>query len=85
VSPFVDKQKCACTNDHLAARLLRYLAVHHIFREVSPDVFANNRLSSVLDTGKSVEEIMQKYVRSKCCYTHLQTEALTYSQSATEA
>jgi hypothetical protein len=29
---------------------------------VSPDVFANNRLSSVLDTGKSVEELLSKLV-----------------------
>jgi len=39
-------------------RVLRYLATNHIFREVSPDVFAtNNRISSVLDTGKSVATI----------------------------
>ncbi|KAH9993418.1 hypothetical protein BJV77DRAFT_1067278 [Russula vinacea] len=35
-----------------AARVLRILH-DHIFKEVSPDVFANNRLSSALDTGKS--------------------------------
>jgi len=35
-------------------RVLRYLATNHIFKEVSPDVFANNRVSSVMDTGKSV-------------------------------
>ncbi|KZV90641.1 S-adenosyl-L-methionine-dependent methyltransferase [Exidia glandulosa HHB12029] len=35
------------------ARVLRLLASNHIFRETSPDVFANNRLSSALDTGKS--------------------------------
>jgi hypothetical protein len=29
---------------------------------VSPDVFANNRLSSVLDTGKSLEELLAKLV-----------------------
>jgi hypothetical protein len=27
---------------------------------VSPDVFATNRLSSVLDTGKSVEELLAR-------------------------
>ncbi|KAJ6504053.1 O-methyltransferase [Mycena vulgaris] len=36
----------------LIARILRLLATHHIFREVSPDVFANNRVSSTLDKGK---------------------------------
>ncbi|KAI0264077.1 S-adenosyl-L-methionine-dependent methyltransferase [Russula aff. rugulosa BPL654] len=40
------------------ARVLRLLATSYIFTEVSPDVFANNRLSSVLDTGKSVEELL---------------------------
>lgn len=33
-------------------RLLRLLANRHIFREVSPNVFANNRISSLLDTCK---------------------------------
>ncbi|KAL1734230.1 S-adenosyl-L-methionine-dependent methyltransferase [Schizophyllum commune] len=45
-------------------RLLRRLAAVHIFTEVKPNVFAHNRLSSVYDTGKSVEEIKKKYVRS---------------------
>ncbi|KAI9463927.1 S-adenosyl-L-methionine-dependent methyltransferase [Russula earlei] len=44
------------------ARVLRVLATNHIFTEVSPDVFANNRLSSVLDTGKSVEELLARPV-----------------------
>ncbi|KAF7333786.1 hypothetical protein MVEN_02335400 [Mycena venus] len=34
----------------LLARVLRLLATHNIFREVAPDVFANNRLSSALDS-----------------------------------
>jgi len=40
------------------SRVLRLLATNHIFIEVSPDVFSNNRLSTVLDTGKSVEELI---------------------------
>ncbi|EJD40316.1 O-methyltransferase [Auricularia subglabra TFB-10046 SS5] len=39
------------------ARVLRLLATRHIFREIAPDVFCNNRLSSLLDTGKSVAEL----------------------------
>jgi hypothetical protein len=35
-------------------RILRYLATNHFFTEVLPDTFAGNRISSVLDTGKSV-------------------------------
>jgi hypothetical protein len=48
----------------LSARILRLLATNYIFTEVSPDVFANNRLSSVLDTGKSVEELLTRLVLS---------------------
>ncbi|KAI0261382.1 S-adenosyl-L-methionine-dependent methyltransferase [Gloeopeniophorella convolvens] len=39
------------------ARVLRYLATRHIFREVSPDVYANNRISSLLIKPKPLEEI----------------------------
>ncbi|KIP10236.1 hypothetical protein PHLGIDRAFT_266603 [Phlebiopsis gigantea 11061_1 CR5-6] len=46
------------TDPSKLARALRVLATNHIFVEVSPDVFANNRLSSCLDTGKSISEIM---------------------------
>ncbi|KAH9033355.1 S-adenosyl-L-methionine-dependent methyltransferase [Lactarius pseudohatsudake] len=40
------------------SRVLRLLATNYIFIEVSPDVFANNRLSTVLDTGKPVDELI---------------------------
>ena len=50
------------------ARILRLLATNYIFIEVSPDVFANNRLSSALDTGKSVEELLAKLVLSFLVY-----------------
>ncbi|KAF5387187.1 hypothetical protein D9615_001587 [Tricholomella constricta] len=39
------------------ARILRFLATRHVFREVTPDVFANNRISSLLSKSKSVKEI----------------------------
>ncbi|KAJ7140439.1 hypothetical protein C8R46DRAFT_1013579 [Mycena filopes] len=48
----------ASVDPQLLAGVLRLLAIHHIFREVSPDVFANNRLSTVLDKGKSVEDLL---------------------------
>ncbi|KAI5117485.1 hypothetical protein M0805_009548 [Coniferiporia weirii] len=38
------------------ARVLRFLATNHWFREVAPDVFAHNLLSSLLDTGKEITE-----------------------------
>ncbi|KAJ8076312.1 hypothetical protein PM082_000733 [Marasmius tenuissimus] len=40
------------------ARLLRTLATSHVFFETAPDTFKNNRLSSLLDTRKSVEQIL---------------------------
>jgi hypothetical protein len=46
-------------------RILRFLATHHIFREVSPDVFANNRISSILDTGKTIENIKARWDMSQ--------------------
>ncbi|KAK0235364.1 S-adenosyl-L-methionine-dependent methyltransferase [Armillaria nabsnona] len=41
------------------ARILRLLATEHIFKEVTPDVFAHNRISSLLDTGKSVDKLIE--------------------------
>ncbi|EJD01727.1 S-adenosyl-L-methionine-dependent methyltransferase [Fomitiporia mediterranea MF3/22] len=38
------------------SHVLRCLATNHWFREVSPDVFANNSLSSLLDTGKEITD-----------------------------
>ncbi|VDB92395.1 unnamed protein product [Peniophora sp. CBMAI 1063] len=40
------------------SRVLRLLVTYNIFQEVSPDVFAHNRLSALLDTGKSLEAII---------------------------
>ncbi|KAJ3895655.1 O-methyltransferase-domain-containing protein [Lentinula edodes] len=42
--------------------ILCYLATHHIFREIGPDIYVNNRLSSVWDTEKSLEEIKERRV-----------------------
>lgn len=50
------------------ARVLRLLATHHIFKEVSPNVFAHSRMSLPLDTGKDAAafaktEYISYYVR----------------------
>ncbi|KAI0644766.1 S-adenosyl-L-methionine-dependent methyltransferase [Trametes meyenii] len=37
--------------------VLRVLATYHWVREVAPDVFANNRLTSFIDSGKSLEQL----------------------------
>jgi hypothetical protein len=47
---------------YLVARLMRYLATHHVYKEIKPDVFTNTRISSMLDTGKSVEELFASFV-----------------------
>ncbi|KAJ7124389.1 S-adenosyl-L-methionine-dependent methyltransferase [Mycena epipterygia] len=40
------------------ARFIRYLATHHVYREVKPNVFANTRISSMLDTLKPSKDIL---------------------------
>ncbi|KAJ7436102.1 O-methyltransferase [Mycena galericulata] len=47
-------------NPELLARMLRLLATNHIFHEVAPDVFANNRISSSLDKGKPSAVLFNK-------------------------
>ncbi|KAK0473419.1 S-adenosyl-L-methionine-dependent methyltransferase [Armillaria novae-zelandiae] len=47
------------TSPRKLARILRLLATEHIFKEVTPDVFANNRISSLLDTGKSIDRLIE--------------------------
>ncbi|KAI0085832.1 S-adenosyl-L-methionine-dependent methyltransferase [Irpex rosettiformis] len=49
------------TTTSFPERILRHLATHHVFREVSPGVFAHNMLSSLLDSGKDLEVIIKKY------------------------
>ncbi|KAF8889653.1 S-adenosyl-L-methionine-dependent methyltransferase [Infundibulicybe gibba] len=39
------------TDPALLGRALRLLATHYIFKEIHPDVFVNNRISSMIDTG----------------------------------
>ncbi|KAI0682001.1 S-adenosyl-L-methionine-dependent methyltransferase [Earliella scabrosa] len=39
------------------SHVLRLLATYHWLREVTPDVFTNNRLSSYIDSGKSTKQI----------------------------
>ncbi|KAF8256673.1 S-adenosyl-L-methionine-dependent methyltransferase [Lactarius quietus] len=73
------------------ARVLRLLATNYIFIEVSPDVFSNNRLSTVLDTGKPVEELISnpesKYIGTLGMTTligHLLDEVFKTSSYLTE-
>ncbi|KZV60229.1 O-methyltransferase [Peniophora sp. CONT] len=49
-------KECGIDADKLA-RVLRVLCAHYIFVEVSPDVFAHNVASALLDTGKRVADI----------------------------
>ncbi|KAJ6602649.1 O-methyltransferase [Mycena vulgaris] len=52
--------KKARTDPDKLARILRLLATHHVFREVTPNVFANNRISSVIDKGKPSDVLFEK-------------------------
>ncbi|KAJ7821681.1 hypothetical protein B0H14DRAFT_3471315 [Mycena olivaceomarginata] len=47
------------------AHILRLLATHHILREAAPDVFAANRISSLIDSGKPLRELVAKYPKTK--------------------
>ncbi|KAJ7653148.1 O-methyltransferase [Mycena polygramma] len=40
------------------AHILRLLATHHILREAAPDVFAVNRISSLIDSGKPLHALV---------------------------
>ena len=44
---------------HLLGHILRLLATGHYLREVEPDVFANNRASSYIDSGKTVSQLRE--------------------------
>ncbi|KAF4566171.1 ich1-like protein [Pleurotus pulmonarius] len=46
------------------AHVLRLLATHHILREAQPDVFALNRISSVVDTGKDASWLLGENKRA---------------------
>ncbi|KIL66630.1 hypothetical protein M378DRAFT_160640, partial [Amanita muscaria Koide BX008] len=39
-------------------RCLRTLTIHHVYREVKPDVFTNTRISSLFDTLKPSQDII---------------------------
>lgn len=41
---------------------MRYLAIHHVYRESKPYVFTNNRVSGTLDTGKPSKDIFNECV-----------------------
>ena len=45
--------------NYQTAHILRLLATHHILREVSPDVFALNRISSLVDSGKMFSQLKE--------------------------
>ncbi|KAF8581125.1 S-adenosyl-L-methionine-dependent methyltransferase [Ramaria rubella] len=55
-------------NSRKLEHVLRLLATHHFFREVVPNVFSNNRLSSIIDSGVAYAEIrtnvLTKYLGS---------------------
>lgn len=48
----------ADVDDLKLGHCLRLCATFHIFKEVLPDVFANNRVSSILDTGKPYADVI---------------------------
>ncbi|KAG6915443.1 hypothetical protein DXG01_011473 [Tephrocybe rancida] len=56
----VDELAKICDVDsNKLSRLLRILALDHCYKEVTPDVYANTRISSVMDSGKSVADLLK--------------------------
>ncbi|KAI0064254.1 S-adenosyl-L-methionine-dependent methyltransferase [Artomyces pyxidatus] len=72
------------------ARVLRYLATRHVFKEVAPDVFANNRVSSALVKSRSLEQLkadkLTQYDGASAAATvgHMTDEALMSNTSLVE-
>ncbi|VDB92390.1 unnamed protein product [Peniophora sp. CBMAI 1063] len=74
------------------SRVLRLLATYNFFREVAPDVFAHNRLSSLLNTGNTVQAILEKPEKKHdgslgvaAAIGHLTDEAMKAVSHLTEA
>ncbi|KAI0049517.1 S-adenosyl-L-methionine-dependent methyltransferase, partial [Auriscalpium vulgare] len=81
-----DIAKPANVDPKKLARVLRVLATNHVFVEVSPDVFAQNRLSSLLDCGKPVDSIVgrQGTLGFTATLGHVLDEAFKSSSYLTE-
>ena len=47
-------------DENKLAHILRLLASHHILRELRPNVFVNNRVSSLIDSGKRFQDIVHR-------------------------
>ena len=45
------------THNTSLGHILRLLATHHITREVRPNVFANNRISAIMDSGRTFPQL----------------------------
>jgi len=65
VSGFIHSLQLSSLISHFTAHILRLLATHHILREVSPDVFALNRISSLVDSGKTFSELKRYQAEGK--------------------
>ncbi|KAL1705281.1 S-adenosyl-L-methionine-dependent methyltransferase [Schizophyllum commune] len=54
-----------CTDENILGRALRFLCAHCVFQELSRNVFAHNRPSWLMDTGKNVHEVAQGAIDKK--------------------
>ena len=61
----------ASTYTFSLAHILRLLATLHILREITPDVFATNRISSSIDSGKSTRELSEFQSKWMVCRSRL--------------
>ncbi|KAF8577502.1 S-adenosyl-L-methionine-dependent methyltransferase [Ramaria rubella] len=58
------------------SRLIRFLATHHIYKEITPNVYTNTRISSLMDTLKPSADIIKEYCPSPA-HKHDNTLGLT--------
>jgi len=69
-------------------RLLRLLATNFFFKEVRPDVFAHNRTSSLISTGKPADELVRdasrKFEETNGVAVHLSMQGIWGSVAAAE-
>ncbi|THH00243.1 hypothetical protein EW145_g7113 [Phellinidium pouzarii] len=61
--PITELSASSGINADKLERVLRLLTIKHVFQEVSPNVFANNKLSAKLATSEAVKDVVQHITR----------------------
>ncbi|KAL1661636.1 hypothetical protein GGF50DRAFT_90486 [Schizophyllum commune] len=54
-----------CADVNILGRAMRLLCTHYVFKELSPDVFAHNRHSPLMDTGKPTDFVTRGALKKR--------------------